>query len=83
MNNKIKFHKATGPAFNPGEVWVSSTGTKVEIISVRKFPHATSDHTSEYGVTYKTDPLNNPELTHEKDAWNFQVRYAHQADLAF
>jgi len=33
-------------------------------------------------VTYKTDPANNPDQTHEKDAWNFQVRYMHQADLA-
>ncbi len=82
MNNKIKFHKATGPAFNPGEVWVGTGGRiKVEIIAVRKYPGATSDHTSDYGVTYKTDPINNPEQTHEKDAWNFQVRYTHQADL--
>ena len=81
MNGKIKWHKATGPAFNQGEIWVSVSGTKVEIVSVRKYPGATSDHTSDYGVTYKTDPLNNPTQTHEKDAWNFQVRYTHQADL--
>jgi hypothetical protein len=80
MNGKIKFHPATGPAFHPGEVWISSTGSKVEVVSVRKYPGATSDYFSDYGVTYKTDPLNNPELTHEKDCWNFQVRYTHQAD---
>lgn len=81
MNGARKFHKATGPAFNPGEVWVSSCGIRVEIVSVRKYPRATSNHTSDYGVTYKTDPVNNPERLHEKDAWNFQVRYTHQADL--
>lgn len=81
MNGARKFHKATGPAFNPGEVWVSSCGIRVEIVSVRKYQGATSDHTSDYGVTYKTDPVNNPERLHEKDAWNFQVRYTHQADL--
>lgn len=80
MNGKIKFHKATGPAFAVGEIWVGSSGHKVEIVSVRKYPGATSDHTSDYGVTYKTDPSNS-EQVHEKDAWNFQVRYTHQADL--
>jgi hypothetical protein len=70
MNGKIKFHKATGPAFNVGEVWVGSNGTKVAIVGVSKYPGATSNHTSEWnGVQY------------EKDAWNFQVRYTHQADL--
>jgi hypothetical protein len=81
MNGNIKFHKATGPAFHPGEIWFGSIGNRVEIVSVRKYPGATTDHNSDYGVTYKTDPLNNPEKTHEKDAWNFQVRYTHQADI--
>lgn len=81
MNGNIKFHKATGPAFNVGEVWVGASGDKVEIVSVRKYQGAAADHTSDYSVTYKTDPNNNSEQTHEKDAWNFQVRYTHQADL--
>jgi hypothetical protein len=80
MNGTVKFHKATGPAFNAGEVWFSATGTKVEIVSVRKYPGANSDYSCDYGVTYKTDPDNHPELINEKDAWNFQVRYIHQAD---
>lgn len=80
MNGKIKFHKATGPAFHPGEVWVGASGSKVEIVSVRKYPGATADHSSDYGVTYKTDPLKSEQI-HEKDAWNFQVRYTHSADL--
>lgn len=80
MNGKIKFHKATSPAFNKGEIWVSATGTEVVVISVRKYVGATGNHSSDYGVTYYTDPVNNPELTHEKDCWNFQVRYTHIAD---
>lgn len=80
MNGKIKFHKATGPAFNEGEVWVGASGSKVQIISVRKYIGATGDHTSDYGVTYFTGEGDN---THEKDAWNFQVRYTHQADINF
>jgi len=80
MNRTIKFHKATGPAFNPGEVWVGSSGVQVEIVSVRKFPGATSDETSDYAVLYKTDPLKNPCSVHERDAWKFQVRYTHKAD---
>lgn len=63
MNGKIKFHKATGPAFAQGEVWVSASGVKVEIVSVRKCIGATTDHSSEYLVTYKTDPKNKPDLT--------------------
>ena len=81
MNGKVKWHKATGPAFNAGEVWVSSSGTRVEVISVRRYPGAKSDHTSDYGVTYFTDPERDRTKTHEKDCWNFQVRYTHQADL--
>ena len=81
MNGKIKFHKATGPAFNVGEVWVGSGKTKVTIVSVRKYPGATSDHTSDYGVTYEWTEADGTINRHEKDAWNFQVRYTHQADL--
>jgi hypothetical protein len=81
MNGAKKFHKATGPAFNAGEVWIGNGGlAKVEIVSVKKYPAATSNHTSDYEVTYKTDPLNNPDKIHQKDAWNFQVRYEHVAD---
>jgi hypothetical protein len=81
MNGKIKFHKATGPAFAQGEVWVSASGVKVEIVSVRKYIGATTDHSSDYSVTYKTDPNNKPDLTGKTDGWNFQLRYTHQADV--
>ena len=78
MNGNVKFHKATGPAFNPGEVWVSSNGAKVAIVSVRKYTGG--NHTSDYGVTYEW--MEHGELRqHEKDAWNFQVRYQHIADM--
>lgn len=80
MNKAIKFHKATGPAFNPGEVWVAAGGAKVTIVSVRKYPRATSDHTSDYSVTYEWQERGEM-VQHEKDAWNFQVRYSHVADL--
>jgi hypothetical protein len=77
MNGKIKFHKAAGPAFNVGEVWVSVTGVNVEIVEVVKYPGATEDHTDDYGVTYRNIVDGS---IHEKDAWNFQVRYTHHAD---
>lgn len=68
MNGKIKFHKATSPAFNQGEIWVCSSGYKVEVVSVRKYPGATGDHMSDYGVTYKGKKSG---LTYEKDCWFF------------
>ena len=76
MNGNSKFHKPTGPAFNPGEQWVSSNGAKCTIISVCKYPGATTNHISDYGVTYQQVDGS----VYEKDAWNFQVRYEHIAD---
>lgn len=83
MNGNIKFHKPKSPAFNQGEIWVSACGTKVEIVSVRKYPGASSDGMSSYGVTYKVDPYKNPEVLNEKDCWSFQVRYNHIADTVY
>lgn len=80
MNGNVKFHKPRSPAFNAGEVWVSSTGFKVEVISVRKYPCAKSDHSSDYAVTYQWTEKGKI-VQHEKDCWNFQVRYTHIADL--
>lgn len=81
MNGAKKFHKATGPAFHSGEQWVSSSGNRVTIVSVRKYPGAAADanHTSDYGVTYEWMEKGHY-VQHEKDAWNFQVRYQHIAD---
>jgi hypothetical protein len=77
MNGKIKFHKATGPAFNVGEIWISSSGHRVEIVDVARYLGVLSNHTNDYSVMYKS--IEDGSL-HEKDAWNFQVRYTHQAD---
>ena len=79
MNGAVKWHKPTGPAFNAGEVWVGSAGNKVTIVSVRKY-HITGNHISDYGVTYEWVERGKV-VQHEKDAWNFQVRYTHSADL--
>ena len=81
MNGTIKFHKATGPAFNSGEIWHGSGSNCVTIVSVRKYPGATTDHTSDYGVTYQWTESTGTICQHEKDAWNFQIRYTHFADL--
>ena len=82
MNGKRKLHKATGPAFAPGEQWVGSGNSVVTILSVRKYPSASADscNTSNFAVTY-TWIEHGECLKHEKDAWNFQVRYTHIADM--
>jgi ABC-type molybdate transport system substrate-binding protein len=77
MNGKIKFHKATGPAFNAGEVWYAANGRMAEIVDVARYLGVLSNHTSDYSVMYK-DVQDG--TMYEKDAWNFQVRYTHQAD---
>ena len=79
MNGVQKFHKANGPAFNKGERWFGSGNIGVTIVSVRAY-NANPVHISDYGVTYEWQQ-NGVFVQHEKDAWNFQVRYQHQADL--
>lgn len=76
MNGNIKFHKPNGPAFNFGEIWVPCSrpdAYKVTIVSVRKF----GDDKFDYEVTYVDDRG----IEMHKDAWNFQVRYMHIADV--
>lgn len=73
MNKTIKFHKANGPAFAVGERWVGSSGIRCSIVSVRQFGNEKWD----YEVTYAYDDG----AISTKDAWNFQVRYTHIADL--
>ena len=79
MNGKIKFHKATGPAFKTGEVWYGSNGQRVRIVDVARYLGVLSNHSCDYSVVFMdmTDAT-----LHEKDAWNFQVRYTHEADLS-
>lgn len=73
MNGTEKFHKPNGPAFAEGEKWFDSTRRDVTIQGVTKF----GDGKFDYEVSY-IDAEGN-EMS--KDAWNFQVRYTHQADL--
>jgi hypothetical protein len=79
MNHAKKFHKATGPAFNPGEQW-DGVGCSVEIVSVRKYTNDQStNEIGDYAVTYQWLERG-VMVQHTKDAWNFQVRYQHVAD---
>jgi len=75
----VKFRKPTGPAFNSGEVWINTAGNRVTIVSVRKY-NTTGNHISDYGVTYEWAERGDV-VQHEKDAWNFQVRYTHSSDV--
>ena len=78
MNGAKKFHKPTGPAFHAGEVWHSAAGRiRVVILGVRKYANG-GNEISDYAVRYD----NGEGVEVEKDAWNLQVRYVHQADLA-
>ncbi len=76
MNKQVKFHPPKSPAFNAGEIWMSSSGAKVEIIGVEPWTVCTGKW--DYQVIYWTDL----DKTHQcnKNAWSFQVRYEHQAD---
>lgn len=77
MNHNTKFHKPESPAFFKGEKWYASDGSKhqVEIISIRRWGKDKWDA----DVTYSW--FENGELkTTDKDCWNFQVRYHHEAD---
>lgn len=73
MNGTKKFHKPTGPAFAVGEQWVSIAGKiKCKILSVRKYGEGKWDYEATYEYTDGSQA--------SKDAWSFQVRYAHVAD---
>lgn len=75
MNGANKWHSPDGPAFAPGEKWVPADGSPrtVEIVSTRRYGSAKWD----VEVVY-CDPVSGE--TWDKDAWNFQVRYTHEAD---
>ena len=74
-----KFRKWNSPAFNKDEMWVSSTGARVYIIDVVRYPAATGEYSSDYEVTYCTDDTKSN--IYSKDCWNFQVRFPHWSDL--
>jgi hypothetical protein len=75
MNGAKKFHSGDGPAFNPGEVWVATGGSRAVI-----------SHTERYGVdkwdvdVFYYYPTDATQRIVSKNAWGFQVRYEHQAD---
>lgn len=72
MNGAKKFHNPDGPAFNMGESWEGSSGSKVFIV-----------RTERYGVDkWDVDVyyLQSDGSESNKNAWSFQVRYMHVAD---
>lgn len=73
MNGAAKFHSPDGPAFNKGEVWRSPSGAIATIESTRRYGPAKWDVEVTYTFSDGTST--------SKDAWNFQVRYGHIADL--
>lgn len=78
MNGANKFHSPDGPAFNPGEIWWSADGMglKARIEKIERYGVDKWDVL----VYYSFPIVGNGQLAC-KDAWNFQVRYQHQADL--
>lgn len=76
MNGAKKFHKPESPAFNPGERWIGSSGVVAEILRVERYGVDKWDA----DVFYYYPTLEGGREVH-KNAWSFQVRYQHQADL--
>ena len=74
MNHTIKFHSPDGPAFQTGEKWLAADGKGrvVTVMGTRRYG------TSKWDVEVFYTDTNGQ--TFDKDAWNFQVRYYHQAD---
>ena len=69
-----KFRNMTSPVFNQGEEWVSSSGSRVRIVSTRKYANLNGKW--DWAVTY----MQSNGVQHEKDGWSFQVRYEHVSD---
>jgi hypothetical protein len=80
MNGNLKFHKPTGPAFNHGEKWINSGNASVYIDSVQH-NNTEGNNCSDYTIRYFWyNSASGKKVFHEKDGWNFQVRYMHIAD---
>lgn len=77
MNGAMKFHSPDGPAFNAGERWVGSSGTPVTIHKVVRYGVDKWDVDVFYW--YPMDERRSVESC--KNAWAFQVRYQHTADM--
>ena len=74
MNGAKKFHNPNGPAFNEGEKWLTPKGRSFVIIQ----------RVERYGVDKWDADVYYTQIdgsTAHKNAWSFQVRYEHQADL--
>lgn len=75
MNGAKKFHNPNGPAFDAGQVWIAVGGSRAVI-----------SHTVRWGLdkwsidVFYYFPTDAVKRLASKDAWNFQVRYEHQAD---
>lgn len=76
MRKPTKFRKMHSPAFNAGEEWVGSGGSRVKIVSTRKYENPALNGKWDWAVTYK----HSSGTEHEKDGWSFQVRYEHASD---
>lgn len=76
MNGHVKLHKPESPAFNKGERWYSSDGFCACIERVERYGVDKWD----VDVYYTNPNVGNGRLA-VKNAWSFQVRYQHQADM--
>lgn len=75
MNGARKFHSPDGPAFNPGEEWRGISGNVAcWIVNTRRYGAGKWD----VDVLYRYSDGQQ----WSKDAWNFQVRYQHVADVS-
>jgi hypothetical protein len=75
MNGNRKWHKPWGPAFRTGERWLGVSGSirGPVIIGCRKW----GPNKWDWEITY----MQADGSICEKNAWSFQVRYTHVADL--
>lgn len=69
-----KFRKMNSPAFRQGEEWVGSSGSKVRIVSTRRYVNCNGKW--DWDVTY----VQSNGVEHTKNGWSFQVRYEHVSD---
>lgn len=77
MNKATKNHKATGPAFQSGQVWYIEPIKKIgKVIIDRVEKEGNGRGLIDYRVhfTYPDGGKGS------KDAWNFQIHYTHEAD---
>lgn len=69
-----KFRKQTSPAFNAGELWVSTCNNRVRILSTRRYANCNGKW--DWDVTY----VQSCGTVATKNGWSFQVRYEHHSD---